>query len=72
MLSKSDLQQITKAFKTENEVLRNELKSEMRKGFDKLDKKLEYAINFLDRDYIKLLKRIDRIEKHLGLEPLFP
>ena len=72
MLSKFDLQQITKAFKTENEVLRNELKSEMRKGFDKLDKKLEYAINFLDRDYIKLLKRIDRIEKHLGLEPLFP
>ena len=72
MLSKSDLQQITKAFKTENEVLRNELKSEMRKGFDKLDKKLEYAINFLDRDYIKLFKRIDRIEKHLGLEPLFP
>ena len=72
MLSKFDLQQITKAFKTENEVLRNELKSEMRKGFDKLDKKLEYAINFLDRDYIKLFKRIDRIEKHLGLEPLFP
>jgi len=68
MLTTTDLQQITKIVKTENENLR----LEMRKGFNKLDKKLEYAINFLDRDYIRLLKRVDRIEKHLGLEPLSP
>jgi len=68
MLTKTDLQHITKIVKAENESLR----FEMRKGFNKLDKKLEYTINFLDRDYIKLLKRIDRIEKHLGLEPISP
>ena len=68
MPTKTDLQQITKIVKSENGALRKEIKA----GFNKLDKKLDYAINFLDRDYIKLLKRIDRIEKHLGLGPISP
>jgi len=57
MLTKTDLSQISKIVKS----------SEVRlaKKIDKIDKKLDKAIDFLDRDYIKLLKRIERIEKHL-------
>lgn len=68
MLTKTDLNAINKLIKTENQVLRKEMK----KGFDKLNKKLDKAINFLDRDYINLLKRVERIEQHLKLEPISP
>ncbi|OGM09107.1 hypothetical protein A2159_00600 [Candidatus Woesebacteria bacterium RBG_13_34_9] len=65
MLTKTDLSQITNIFKAENKSLENK----MNKRFDKLDRKLDYAINFLDRDYLKLLHRVERIEEHLHLEP---
>lgn len=62
VLTKTDLNQIAKIVKS----------SEMRldKKIDKIDKKIDKAINFLDRDYVKLLKRIERIEKHLNLKPI--
>ncbi len=62
MLTKTDLNQITKIVKS----------SEVRlsKKIYKIDKKLDKAINFLDRDYIKLLERIERIEEHLTLTPI--
>lgn len=72
MLTKTDLHQITKIVKSENQNLRKDLKAEMKKGFNTVEKKLDYAINFLDRDYIKLLRRIERIEEHLNLEPMNP
>ena len=42
----------------------------MDKRFDKLERKLDYAINFLDRDYLKFLEQVERIEEHLNLPPL--
>ena len=66
MLTKSDLKEINKIVKPENEALRKEMK----KGFTKLDKKLDKVINFLDRDHLRLVERIERIEHHLNLQPL--
>ncbi len=65
MLTKTDLSQITKIVQSENKSLGKKIN----KRFDKLERKLDYAINFLDRDYLKLLHRVERIEEHLHLEP---
>ena len=62
MLTKNDLTQISKIVKSSEERLNRKI--------DKIDKKLDKAINFLDRDYIKLLERVERIEKHLHLSPV--
>lgn len=66
MLTKTDLKQITKIVKIEN----NALGKRLNRKIDKIDKKLDLAINILDRDYIKLLERVERIEKHLQLAPI--
>lgn len=62
MLTKSDLNQITKIVKDSEKRLDRKI--------DKIDKKLDKTINFLDRDYIKLLERVERIEEHLQLTPI--
>ena len=41
-----------------------------RDRIDRLERKMDYAINFLDRDYLKLLNRVERIEEHLNLDPI--
>lgn len=68
MLTKTDLKQI-------REIVHDEVKSEVtssekriNKKIDKLERKMDYAINFLDRDYLKLLQRVERIEEHLNIE----
>lgn len=50
MLTKTDLNQITKIVKSSEGRLSKEIY--------KIDKKLDKTINFLDRDYIKLLTPI--------------
>jgi len=45
------------------------LKVKMDKRFDKLERILDYAINFLDRDCLKLLHRFEKNKEHLHLEP---
>jgi len=59
MLTKTDLNEIGKILKS------TEIRLDKR--FDKLERKLDYTINFLDRDYLKLLQRIEKIEEHLGI-----
>jgi len=66
MLTKTDLKQIKGIVKTENESFEKRLDRKI----EKIDKKLDFAINILDRDYIKLLERVERIEKHLQLPPI--
>ncbi len=66
MLTKTDLSEIGKLIKSENK----SLKKEMSNRFNRIDKKLDKTMDFLDRDYLKLLKRIERIEKHLQLPPI--
>ena len=36
----------------------------------KVQKDLKYTINFLDKEGLKVIKRIERIEEHLHLPPL--
>ncbi|MFH0864282.1 MAG: hypothetical protein V1858_04310 [Candidatus Gottesmanbacteria bacterium] len=83
MLTKADLQAIDKIVKSEiavsDRLLRgemktmgNELRGEMNNGFKRVEKKLDYISDFWDRNYLKLLQRVERIEKHLGLEPISP
>ena len=64
MLTKTDLNEIGKIVKS-TEV-------RLSKRFDKLERKLDYAINFLDRDYLKSLQRVEKIEEHLGISPTSP
>ena len=37
---------------------------------NKIQKDLKYAVNFLDKESLKIQKRVERIEKHLKLEPI--
>jgi hypothetical protein len=67
MLTKSDLVQIGKVVDDNIVSQITSLKKDLSKRFDKLDRKLDYAINFLDRDHLKLLERVERIEEHLQL-----
>ncbi|KKQ56730.1 MAG: hypothetical protein US75_C0003G0017 [Candidatus Woesebacteria bacterium GW2011_GWC1_38_13] len=82
MLTKTDLIQIKdivqgetkkvvqaetrKIVQEENQLLENKLG----KRIDRLERKMDYAIIFLDRDYLKLLNRVERIEEHLNLDPI--
>lgn len=61
MLTKSDLSQIKEIVETSEK--------RINKKIGILERKMDYAINFLDRDYLKLLQRVERIEEHLNLEP---
>lgn len=49
-----------------------DFRKESKEGFRKLQKRFTDLINFLDKDLMKTSRRVDRIEKHLGLEPLSP
>ena len=73
MLTKTDLKQIEGIIQTETtRIVKteiNSLRKEMKKGLKKLERKLDYTINFLNRDYLKLLQRVENIEEHLGIIP---
>jgi len=56
MLTKTDLIQIKDIVQGENQLLENKLG----KRIDRLERKMDYAINFPDRDYLKLLNRVER------------
>ncbi|MBU0570088.1 hypothetical protein KKB40_04935 [Patescibacteria group bacterium] len=65
--------EIEKVVKTSEKKLSVRIeKSEDRLGkkIARVDKKLDYTINFLDRDYLRLLERVERIENHLHLDSL--
>lgn len=36
----------------------------------KIQKDLKYTVDFLDKEGLRITKRVERIEKHLNLEPL--
>jgi chaperonin cofactor prefoldin len=68
MLTKTDLNQITKIIKSSEERLDSKI-DKLDKNINRIDGKLDYTINFLDRDYLKLLHRVEMIEEHLHLNP---
>ena len=83
MLTKSDLGNIKSLIQTETrktvqeetpKIVRTEIKiankkqtAEFKKDLDRIEKKLDVSINFLDRDHLNHQRRVERIEKHLHL-----
>ena len=50
------------------EIRVNNAEKETKKGFQKINNRLTELFDFLDKDLMKTSKRVERIEKHLGLE----
>lgn len=63
MLTKDDLAAIDNLIKKGNNSVKKDLKKYIK---DELKK----VVNFFDRDYLKLKKRVDKIETHLELPPI--
>ena len=42
----------------------------IKKDLQRIEKKIDKSVDFIDREYLELKKRVERIEKHLKLEPL--
>lgn len=67
MLTKGDLQEIDK-------VLTKRMKAELKPVKDDVShmrKDIKTIVNFFDREYLDLRKRVERIEEHLHLTPSF-
>lgn len=65
-LTSSDLKQIRTIV---HEEIKDEIapvRQEMKKGFKRLEKKLDYSVGFLDKQHITLHQRTKRIEAELG------
>jgi len=65
MLTKGDLEQVDKLMEKRTapiEKLQNSQGKEFRK-------KLDLVISFFDRDINRLIKQVDRLERHTGLPP---
>ena len=66
MLNNSDIQQI-------RSVVREEVSTQLKpvnKRLGKIERYSKAAVDFLDRQNIDIEKRTERIENHLGLNPL--
>ena len=66
MLTKSDLKNL-------NLITKDCLKKELRPikaDLRKIRKDINTVIDFFDREYLNLQKRVARTEEHLGLSPL--
>ena len=74
MLTKSDLNEIdlivSKRIHTETKgIIKEELKS-IKEDVSQTRKDIKTIINFFDREYLELRKRVERIESHLNLPTL--
>lgn len=70
MLTKSDLEAISKIVKTELKTGLSGSEARLMKELKKVDKKLDLTINFFDKDTLSLRKRVNRVEDELELAPL--
>ena len=52
------------------EIRINNFEKNSQKEFQKLNKRFTDLFNFLDKDQLRTLKRVERIEEHLNLPPL--
>lgn len=81
MLTKSDLQAIQKIVKSGGDSVKSELRSEFRQtlikelkpiksSIKKIEKNTDVMVSSFNRDDMRLVKRVKRIEGYLHLEPL--
>jgi hypothetical protein len=70
MLTQSDLNRmrvvVSDEIKKETGPINNRMKT-MESDITHIRKNTDSVINFFDREYLELRKRVDRIEEHLGL-----
>jgi hypothetical protein len=70
MLEKNDLQQIQLLIRTETRTaLKEELKP-VKADISQIRKDIKTIVNYFDREYLELRKRVERLEEHLNLPPL--
>jgi predicted RNase H-like nuclease (RuvC/YqgF family) len=68
----SDVQSLTtsaKSLETDVQSLKTDNLA-FRRNFTKIHKDMNLIINFFDHEYLELLGRVERIEKHLGISAL--
>lgn len=68
MLSKSDLKQIQQVVQKENSPIVRDIKT-IKSDVSQIRKDIKTIVNYFDREYLELRKRVERIEEHLNLEP---
>lgn len=70
MLTKSDLTQIQKIVNSETKkIVAQELKP-IKEDVIHIRKDIKTIVNYFDREYLQLRKRVERLENHLHLSPL--
>ena len=79
MLTKSDLSQIQKVVNTETtkivnvetkKIIVQELKP-IKDDITHIRKDMKTIVNYFDKEYLQLRKRVERLENHLHLSPLY-
>ncbi len=54
------------------EIRVNSMGREMKKEFKKVREEIKNSVNFLDKDYVRLKSKVERIKTHLKLESISP
>ena len=67
MLTRDDLIAIEKLINKGVNIGTKSVKQDFKKY---IDRKFKLVIDFFDRDYLNLKKRVDRIDSHLDLPPM--
>lgn len=66
MLRKSDLQKISNVIANEIQPVKSDIKT-LKTDVTKIRKDMNVVLGYLDKEYIDLRKRVERIEEHFGL-----
>jgi len=68
MLTKKDLSEIQKIVQKEINPIKNDVKT-IKSDISQIRNDVKTIVNFFDREYLELRKRVERIEEHLNLDP---
>jgi len=67
MLTKKDLSEIQKIVQKEINPIKNDVKT-IKSDISQIRNDVKTIVNFFDREYLELRKRVERIEEHLNLD----
>lgn len=71
MLTKSDLKEIDNVISKRVKPVGKDIKT-LKTDISQIRKDVKTIINYFDREYLELRKRVERIEEHLNIEPITP
>jgi len=66
MLTKDDLKEIRGVIREEIDPLKKDVKT-LKSDVTEIRRDIKRIINFFDREYLELRKRVEKIEQHLGI-----